>query len=321
MNETIQENFLSKLRDPSSIVRDEELFRTISVEAAWNILEAADYDVTHGVAATTNTVLSDQYISYVNKYDGRGMEVLEIGCGTGLLTAGLVQSPLIDLCVSMDISRSFLQTALARAKSSTADPRLVLLCSDLNDLPFSDQSFDAVFGNSILHHIYDYQNLLENLRRLLRPGGRLVFSEPCQQGKSLISFFLSAILKLDLTQASPYFSDDERRRIQGIFSVHMRESLASSDPSIKLKWEDKHIFDTSKLAEIAKCLGFSEFERRNTNPIRDGLRGSAERTLQIVGVTKSLERFRFLFDSFQEQYVKMLDTHTETPHQFLIFTR
>lgn len=321
MADCVVGRFLEKLRDPDSIIADEGLFRTVSVDAAWNRLEAADYDNTHGTVSKAGTVLSERYLSFIETPNSTDMDLLEIGCGTGLLTAGLVQSPRVNLCVSVDISRAFLRTALARAQAANPDPRLILLCSDLNDLPFSDGVFDAVFGNSILHHIYDYQNLLENLRRLLRPGGRLVFSEPCQQGKSLISFFLSAIMKFDSTQEAPYFSDGERNRIQGILGVHMRELLSARDPSMKMKWEDKHIFDTDKLSAVARNSGFSGFERYNTDPVRDGLRASAERTLKIVGITKSLEPFRFIFDAFQEQYVRVLPDSIETPHQFLVFTR
>jgi SAM-dependent methyltransferase len=191
----------------------------------------------------------------------------------------------------------------------------------LNDLPFRDGVFDAIFGNSILHHIYDYEALLAKLRTLVRPGGQLVFSEPCQQGKSLVSFFLATAVNLDLAQGGMYFTDDERHRIRAILGIHMRELRAAPDPSIKLQWEDKHIFDTHKLPEMAHRLGFTKFERFNTNKIHDGLRASTERTMKIMGITKTMEPFRFMFDAFQKQYISALSDAVETPHQFLVFTR
>jgi SAM-dependent methyltransferase len=44
-------------------------------------------------------------------------------------------------------------------------------------LPFADDSFDCIWGNAILHHL-DLRLAANELRRVLRPGGRAVFCEP-----------------------------------------------------------------------------------------------------------------------------------------------
>lgn len=48
---------------------------------------------------------------------------------------------------------------------------------DAHRLEFEDDSFDVVFGKAILHHL-DYAVALEEIRRVLKPGGVLVFMEP-----------------------------------------------------------------------------------------------------------------------------------------------
>lgn len=48
---------------------------------------------------------------------------------------------------------------------------------DAHRLEFPDNSFDAVFGFGILHHL-DYEKALDEIRRVLRPGGVMIFNEP-----------------------------------------------------------------------------------------------------------------------------------------------
>ena len=147
-------------------------------------------------------------------------------------------------------------------------------------------------------------------------------SEPCQQGKSFISFFLSVILKIDAkNKHAPYFDAHEHKMIEGILGSHKREQIAMLDPRIKLGWEDKHIFDPEKLNIIAQQLDFSRFYSFDTESINDGWRSQCERVMRIMGVTKSLSPFSFLFDSFQEEYLSFNGNAVQTPHQFLVFEK
>ncbi len=49
--------------------------------------------------------------------------------------------------------------------------------ADAMKLQFPDNSFDVVFGSSILHHL-DFERVMPELFRVLKPGGRIVFAEP-----------------------------------------------------------------------------------------------------------------------------------------------
>jgi demethylmenaquinone methyltransferase/2-methoxy-6-polyprenyl-1,4-benzoquinol methylase len=92
----------------------------------------------------------------------RGAErVLELGCGSGCLTAGL-QAPLV---VGVDVSMGLLSQARARS--------LTVLRADAHRLPFADGSFDAIVGgNAVFRHL-DYARALRECARLLRRGGRV----------------------------------------------------------------------------------------------------------------------------------------------------
>jgi SAM-dependent methyltransferase len=95
--------------------------------------------------------------------------LLEFGCGTGIFTQALLQRGY--KVTSFDISFDLAQ----KAREKTACPRILI--ADAECLPFADNSFEAVFGVSVLHHL----NLARSLReisRVLKKGGILVFSEP-----------------------------------------------------------------------------------------------------------------------------------------------
>lgn len=96
--------------------------------------------------------------------------MLEVGCGTGLLTAHIAE--VAAEVIAIDPSPELLKIAAARVKS----PGVEFRCSSLASLE-SNGAFDAAVGSSVLHHL-DLSEGLRALHSLLVPGGRLVFAEP-----------------------------------------------------------------------------------------------------------------------------------------------
>ena len=110
----------------------------------------------------------DLFAEYLGN-DGR--EVLEIGCGTGLFTAELAKTR--NRITAIDISPDLL--ALARERVTGGE--VTFRCENAYASTFADQSFDAIVGSSVLHHL-DVPRALREFHRLLRPGGRFMFTEP-----------------------------------------------------------------------------------------------------------------------------------------------
>jgi ubiquinone/menaquinone biosynthesis C-methylase UbiE len=75
----------------------------------------------------------------------------------------------------INISQRELDKGIAAARTSRLSPEFILM--DANRLNFPDNSFDAVFGGGILHHI-EFEQALAEVRRVLRPGGIMLFEEP-----------------------------------------------------------------------------------------------------------------------------------------------
>ncbi|WP_230292275.1 class I SAM-dependent methyltransferase [Croceicoccus sp. Ery5] len=75
----------------------------------------------------------------------------------------------------INISQRELDKGIKAAKTSRIAPKFMLM--DANQLDFPDNSFDAVFGGGILHHI-EFERALSEVRRVLKPGGIMLFEEP-----------------------------------------------------------------------------------------------------------------------------------------------
>lgn len=102
--------------------------------------------------------------------DVNGQRVLDAGCGSGPLSAALRAQGAI--MTGFDGSPAMIE--LARQRLGTEVP---LHVADLAEpLPFDDDAFDAVVASLVLHYLGDWAAPLAELRRVLRPSGRVVLS-------------------------------------------------------------------------------------------------------------------------------------------------
>jgi arsenite methyltransferase len=100
------------------------------------------------------------------------MAAADVGAGTGFIAAGL--APLVKKVYVLDRSPQML--AVARRKLQAFD-NLEFRQADGLALPLPDGSVDAAFANMYLHHMEEPLAAIQELRRILRPGGRLVITD------------------------------------------------------------------------------------------------------------------------------------------------
>ena len=100
-----------------------------------------------------------------------GMNVMEIGCGTGEIWHVNQQRLPTDLRLTLlDLSVGM---ADAARSNFVGDERFTFAAADAQNLPFSNDSFDTVLANYMLYHVPDISQAVRELRRVLKPGGRL----------------------------------------------------------------------------------------------------------------------------------------------------
>jgi len=99
--------------------------------------------------------------------------ILDLGSGTGYCIDGLFGRYRKADVVALDIAHPMLRRARRRGRWLRR-PRCV--CADAERLPFPDNSFDLVFSNLMLQWCVDLDTAFGELRRVIRPGGLLLFS-------------------------------------------------------------------------------------------------------------------------------------------------
>ena len=98
--------------------------------------------------------------------------VLEVGVGTGI---NLSLYPRDATVTGIDFSSSMLEKARERAARKDVPHSLRLVQMDAADLKFADDSFDIVYAPYLISVVPDPVKVAQEMRRVCRPGGRIIF--------------------------------------------------------------------------------------------------------------------------------------------------
>ncbi|MER6916774.1 methyltransferase domain-containing protein [Streptomyces sp. NPDC000594] len=108
-----------------------------------------------------------------------GDTVLDLGCGPGTDLADLAREATAQGAPGEVIGIDISEEMAARARERTAAlPAVDIRVADLHRLPCPDASADRARTDRVLQHVADPAGALAEIRRVLRPGGRLVMGEP-----------------------------------------------------------------------------------------------------------------------------------------------
>ena len=172
-----------------------------------------------------------QYVQCMLDHLGeiRGRRVLDLGSGTGFVAALLAANGAdVD---AIDISETSLDIARWRAKISGVADRIHFHNMAAETLAFEGESFDAVCGAFVLHHL-DLSIGAPELRRVLRPGGTGAFVETCGGSSLLMAARRCLPGRFGIEKAS---SDDEaplgpaaRAALRGVFGDTVRFDFPST---------------------------------------------------------------------------------------------
>ena len=121
--------------------------------------------------AEVETALLKLLAAYKERHVGKLVDLLDVGTGTGRILE--VFASHVEHAIGVDNSREML--AYARAKIEEKDLRnCQVRLGDMYTLPFTNQSQDCVIVHQVLHYADRPKGVLEEARRVLRPGGLLL---------------------------------------------------------------------------------------------------------------------------------------------------
>jgi ubiquinone/menaquinone biosynthesis C-methylase UbiE len=175
-------------------------------------------------------------------------DALEIGSGTGYFSLNLMQQGLIGRLTATDISPGMLEQLASTAAGLGLADEVTTVVTEAETLPFDDESFDLVLGHAVLHHIPDLDRAFAEFRRVLRPGGSIVFAgEPSRYGDRL-----AALPKRTGVLVAPVW-----RRAVGAEARAVAEADQSEGHSLEGE-VDVHAFAPADLRRLIERAGFED---------------------------------------------------------------
>lgn len=113
-------------------------------------------------------------------------QVLDVGCGRGLLVAGAAKrlttghATGIDIWSTVDMGGNAIEATQHNIALEGLTDRCTLVSGGAQAMPFADASFDVIVSNLCLHNIYDApmrRQALAEIVRVLKPGGQVLLSD------------------------------------------------------------------------------------------------------------------------------------------------
>lgn len=136
----------------------------------------------NSTAIAAKSSVKKHFVPFVARHVTGTDRVLDLGCGPGGFM--LATAPLCRELVGADITPSFVEVAnqsLAAAGLTNAKAELI----EPGRIPFGDGTFDCILMVDTIHHLEDARVTMEDVHRVLRPGGTLLIFEPNKRNPAL----------------------------------------------------------------------------------------------------------------------------------------
>ena len=186
---------------------------------------------------------------------GPGQTALEVACGSGGMTCRMALETNAS-CVGVDINVLGIEAAGKTSEKQGLSSRVSFRVADAGrPLPFPDRSFDAVFCNDSINHFPGRLEVLRDWHRVLRPGGRLLFTDPIVVTGQLTNEEIRARSSIGFFLFTP-LGCNERLLAKAGFLVKEVRDVTEAVASVSQRWRDARAERRAVLVELEGEAGF-----------------------------------------------------------------
>lgn len=121
----------------------------------------------------------------------KGKVCLDAGCGSGRAVRSMLLLGAKNVC-AIDVGEGCIRNTFERNKDFS--DRLEVRVASVLDIPYSDETFDFVYCDGVLHHTTDPEKGFAELVRVLKPGGKIVVAVYGQGGLMNIAIYMARLL-------------------------------------------------------------------------------------------------------------------------------
>ena len=157
--------------------------------------ETYSFRAVPGATAVMGLRRAETHAAFFTPYLRAGMRLLDCGCGPGTITCDLAGIVAPQEAVGIDADPKQVEAAVAYAAQQDLT-NVRFQTANVYALPFPEGSFDAVFSHALLDHLSEPLKALQEMGRVLRPGGLLGVRAPDLDGNvcappdsALVEFF------------------------------------------------------------------------------------------------------------------------------------
>ena len=163
--------------------------------------------------------------------------VLEIGCGSGGYAVHLAKHIGCQV-VGLDINAEGIRNAEALGEKDQLGARVKFEQCDVSQrLPVEDNAFDAIYSNDVLCHVPRRSQVLSDLRRVLKFGGRLLFSDALIIGGLLSHEEIATRSSIGMYFFSPPGENERLIKQSGLKQIEARDTTDSA-ALLSKRWHD-----------------------------------------------------------------------------------
>jgi SAM-dependent methyltransferase len=164
-------------------------------------------------------------------------------------------------CVGVDINAQGIEAAVRRAQLQGLTSQVAFQVADAAcRLVFPDESFDAVFCNDSINHLPARLEVLRDWHRLLRPGGRLLYTDPIVVTGQLTNEEIRVRSSIGFFLFTPLGCNERLLADAGFRLIEVRD-LTDAVASVARRWQEARGLRRAALVELEGEAAFDGLQR------------------------------------------------------------